>query len=53
MIVLCEIKSCAFCGDGYCQKDIISHTRQTFSGFQNGEREWSPACEDYEEVDDD
>lgn len=53
MIVLCGIESCVHCKDGECGKEIISHRKQTFSGFRSGEREWSPACEDYEEVDDD
>lgn len=52
MIVLCEIEECAYCRDGQCGKEMISHRRQTFSGFRNGEREWSPACEDYKEVGD-
>lgn len=52
MIVLCEIEECAYCRDGQCGKEIISHKRKTFSSFRSGEREWSPACENYKEVGD-
>lgn len=50
--VMCDIEECAYCRDGQCGKEMISHRRQTFSGFRSGEREWSPACADYKEADD-
>ena len=52
MIVLCEVDNCAYCRDGQCGKESISHKMQTFSGFRSGERERSPACADYKEVND-
>lgn len=52
-MVICEIEDCAYHIDGHCSKSIICIISKTFSGFVSGQREWSPACEDYEEVDDD
>lgn len=52
VIIMCEVEDCVYRVDGHCSKSIISISVKTFSGFVSGEREWSPACEDYEEIDD-
>ena len=49
--IMCEVEDCAYRIDGSCSKNIISISVKTFSGFVSGQREWSPACEDYREID--
>lgn len=49
MRVYCENDGCIHCQDGKCTKESIIMERRTFSGFYNGEHEWSPSCCDYEE----
>ncbi len=50
--IMCEVEDCAYCIDGSCSKSFIRITPKTFSDFDCGQREWSPACEDYKEIDD-
>lgn len=52
MRVYCEVEECIHCQDGKCEKKSIIVERRTFSGFRNGEHEWSPACCDYGELED-
>lgn len=52
-MVICEIEDCAHHIDGRCSKSIICIISKTFSAFDRGQREWSPTCEDYKEIDDD
>ena len=49
----CSVEDCVYYQDGRCGKESISISRKTFSGFCSGEREWSPACNDYKEMMDD
>ncbi len=51
VVIMCEVEDCAYRIDGSCSKSIICITPKTFSGFASGKREWSPACEDYKETD--
>ncbi len=51
MVIMCEVEDYAYRIDGSCSKSIICITPKTFSGFASGKREWSPACEDYKETD--
>ena len=51
MVIMCEVEDCVYRIDGSCSKDSISISVKTFSSFVGGEREWSPICEDYKEVD--
>lgn len=51
MVIMCEVEDCAYRIDGSCSKNIISISVKIFSGFVSGQRELSPTCEDYKEID--
>lgn len=53
IVVHCDIEYCTYNRNGICGRESHSVTRKTFSGFRNGEREWSPACKEYKELGDD